>query len=122
MPSAFGMLQPARRFSCRWQQEREWSRGIGLEQPELPRVQTHVMSDLMQIAAYQCEVMIATRGANAPQSIERRRIADMAAECVARIRRIGDQAAAAHDLGRAANQPQLRVLAMQLEVCGSRSA
>jgi len=63
-------------------------------------------------------MMMPVGAANASQALERGRIADVAAERIARVGRIGDDPAAAHDLGRAANQSQLRILPVQLEVLG----
>ena len=54
--------------------------------------------------------------ANAPDAVERLLVADVAAERVAGIRRIDDQPALAQDLGGAADQSQLRILGMKLEV------
>jgi hypothetical protein len=54
--------------------------------------------------------------ANTTQALQRAGITDVTSQCVAGIGRIGDQAASAHNVGRAANEPQLRILMVQLEV------
>ena len=73
-------------------------------------------ADLAQVAAHQREVMMTVRLADAPHALERVLVADMAAERVAGVGRIGDDPAGAHDLGGAADQPRLRVDRMQFEV------
>ena len=63
-------------------------------------------------------MMVPVGAANASQALERGRIPDVAAERVAGVGRIGDDPAIAYDLGRAADQSQLRTLAVQFEVLG----
>jgi hypothetical protein len=57
-------------------------------------------------------MMVPIGATNAPQALECRGIADVAAKRIAGVGRIGDQAAIAYDLGRATDQSQLRILTM----------
>ena len=61
-----------------------------------------------QVAAHQREMMMTIGLADAPHPLQRILVADMAAERVTGIGRIGDEPAAAHDFRRAADQPRLR--------------
>ena len=54
--------------------------------------------------------------ADAPDAIQRVLVADVAAERVAGIRRIHDHPAVPHDLRGAADQAQLRIVGMKLEI------
>src|SRR5688572_32023719 len=53
---------------------------------------------------------------DAADALHRRLVADMAAERVARVRRIGDDAPVADDVHRRADEPRLRVLRMNRKV------
>jgi hypothetical protein len=50
--------------------------------------------------------------ADSPDAVERILVADVASERVTGIRRVHDEPARANDVGRAPDQPQLRVLGM----------
>ncbi len=69
----------------------------GLDQAELPVLKLGEAADIGKVAAHQCEMMMTVGVADAPHALERRLVADVAAERVARIGRIGDDAARAHD-------------------------
>jgi hypothetical protein len=109
------VLQPTRGLARGRQQERERSRGRGLEQPELPGIDARIAPDLAQVAAHQREVMVPVGPADAAQTLERLGIADVTAQRIAGIGRVGNDAPGAHDFGGAANQSQLRI-----EVCRSK--
>ncbi len=68
------------------------------QQPVLPVVDHGVLPDVGQIAAYQGEMMVAVRLPNVPDALERRLVADMAAERIAGIGGIHDHPAAAQNL------------------------
>ena len=63
-------------------------------------------------------MMMTVRLADAAHALERVLVADMPAERVARVGRVGDEAAGAHYLGGAANEARLWIARMQLEVLG----
>ena len=58
--------------------------------------------------AHQREVMVAVGLADAAHALQGGRIAEMPAQGIARVGRVGDEAAAAHDLRGLADQAQLR--------------
>ncbi len=61
-----------------------------------------------KICAHQREMVVAVGLADAPHALERGRIPKVPAEGIAGVGRVGDETAAAHDLGRLADQAQLR--------------
>ena len=114
--AAFLVLQAPRRLARRGQQERIRPGRRGLEHAELPGFHPRVTRDLGQVAAHQREMMMPVGGADAADAIQRILVADVAAERVTGIRRIDDHPAVAHDLRGTANQSQLRILGMKLEI------
>ena len=60
--------------------------------------------------------MVAFDAAQSPHALEGRLVADVPTERVRRIGRVHDEAAGTNDLGRAIQQPQLRIDRMYLEV------
>ena len=115
--AALGVLQARRRLARGRQQEREGPRRRGLEQAKLP-VRPGIAADLGQVAAHQREMMVAVGVAQAADALERGRVADVTAERVAAVGRIGDQPAVAQDLRGLADQPRLRILRVQFEILG----
>ena len=89
---------------------------VRAQQPILPVVDHRVLADVRQIAAHQGEMMIAIRLADVADALERRLVADVAAERIAGIRRIDDHAAAAQGLGRLTYEAALRRYRMQLQI------
>ena len=77
-----------------------------------PALDPRVAPDLAQIATDEREMVVPVSLANASNPLQRVLVADVAAERVAGIRRIHDQAAGAQDLDGATDQAQLRVLGM----------
>src|SRR5687767_11199497 len=66
--------------------------------------------------------MVMTIGlTNAPDALERVLVAQMAPQGIARVRRIRDHAAIAHDLHGTADQPELRSHRMKLEILAQRA-
>jgi intracellular septation protein len=90
------------------------------QQSILPVVHHGVFADVREITAHQREVMIAVRLANLADALERSLIADMAAERIARIRRINDHPAAPQRLYRLAYVAELRRDRMQLQIDAHR--
>jgi len=114
--AAFFVLQASRRFLGGWQEKGIRTRRGCLEHAELPGFHPGVACDLGQIAANQREMVLPICLTNAPDAIERGLVTNVTAERVAGIRRIHDEAAAAHDFGRAPDQPHLRIVGMEFEI------
>ena len=108
----FVVLEAARRLLGGRQQEGVRPRRRRLEHAELPGFHLGVLADLGKIATHQREMVVTVRVANAADAIERILVADVTAERVAGVRRVNDEPTVAHDLGGAADQPQLRILGM----------
>ena len=106
---ALRVLQAARGLTRGFQQKCVGPRGGGFEQPKLPGVDACVAGDFTEVAAHQCEMMVPIGPAQAPQALQRPLVPQMSPQGIAAVGRIGDQAALAHDLGRLADQAQLRV-------------
>ncbi len=110
------VLQAARGFAGRGQEERKGPRGGGLEQSKLPSFNARVASDLGQIGAHQ-RVVVVTVGVPEPaDALQGSGITNMAAERIATVGRIGYQPAVAQDLRGLADQSRLRVLRVQFEI------
>src|SRR5438105_3073031 len=110
--AAPGMLEPPRHFACRRQQERVASGDPLLHDAELPIIELRITADLAQIAANQRQMMPVvdrTQRANALHGI---RVADLASECIARIRRVCDHPARTDDFSRLSHQSRLRIAGM----------
>ena len=58
----------------------------------------HVLAELCEIPAHQREVMLLVEPAQVPDALDALTVADGAAEGVARVGGVGDQAALAQDL------------------------
>src|SRR5262245_3854543 len=86
------------------QQKCVGARGCSLQQPELPRLDLRETADLAQVAAHESEMMMTVCLADAADALERVLVADVAAERIAGISRIGDDAARPHDIRRASDQ------------------
>ena len=56
--------------------------------------------------------------ADAPDPFHRRLVADVAAERVARVRRVGDHASVTDDFDRVPDEPRLRVLRVHRKILG----
>ena len=80
------------------------------------------MADFGQVAQHECQVVIVPYAPDLPNAPGRVRVSDMAAERVARIRRIGNDAAVAQDLCRLPDQARLRVGGMNGEIAGHRQS
>ncbi len=76
------------------------------------------MADLGKVVQHQRQQMVVTDTANPPDPPRGVRVADPAAEGVARIGRIGDDAASARIAGGLPDQPRLGIQRMDLEELG----
>ena len=110
------VLQTPRRVTRRFQQKRIRPRRVCAQQPILPIIDHRVLADVGEIPANQCEMMIPVGLTDFSDAFQRGLIADMTAQCIARIRRIHDHAAAAQDVDRLAYVAQLRGYRMQLQI------
>ncbi len=68
-----------------------------------------VASDFREVATHQRQVVLVVDAAQVADALDRCRIADVAAERVARVGGIGDHAAGPHDARGARDQPVLGV-------------
>src|SRR3954469_5246028 len=80
-----------------------------LQQPKARIVHDRIRRDLGEISAHEREAVTLIDAADAPQPLERRGRAEVAAERVARVGGVGDKAALLHRLGGDADQPLLRM-------------
>jgi hypothetical protein len=97
------------------QNERVGTGRVRFQQPIDRVVDARVGGQLRQVAAHEGEVMACIEAPDTANTIQRRLVADLAAERVGRVRRIHDDAAGAHDIHGLANEPRLRILRMYLE-------
>ena len=109
------MLNPARRLPRCGKQERIRSRSACLEQAKLGRVDARIPAGLPDTAADEREVMIPVRLAYPPYPLERSLVADLAAERVAGVGRVGNDASLAHDRCGATNEPRLGIRRVERE-------
>src|SRR6267143_1706199 len=97
------VLQAARRLARGAQQERVRAGQAGAQYAELPGVEPREAPDLRKIRAHQSEVVMTIGLADAAHALERALVADVPAERVTGVRRIGNDASGAHHLRRAAD-------------------
>ena len=88
------------------------ARGRGLDHPELVVFHHRVERELGKIAANEREMVAFIEPPDAPDSFHRNLIPEPAPERIARIRRVDDDTACTHDVGRAPQQPWLRIVRM----------
>ena len=113
--AALRVLQPPRHLARGRQQERESARGALADDPELPVVDLGEMADFRKIPQHEREVVSFVDAADLPDPPGRRRIADVAAERVARVGGIGDHAARAQDGRRLPDETRLGIGGVHLE-------
>jgi intracellular septation protein len=118
--AALFVLQTPGRLARRLEQEGKGPWRRRLEQAKLPRLYLRVAADFGQIATYQGEVMVPVGTAQQPQALQRVGITDMAAQGITTIGGVCDQPATSQYFGCLANQSQLRVGWMQLEILAHR--
>ena len=113
--AALLVLQAPRCLARRLHDERVRAGRAGLQQAELRRIDARVLRDLGQIATHQREMMVTIGVANAANALERVLVADVAAERVTGVGRIGDDAAATQNVHGLTNQPQMGIFRMEFE-------
>ena len=116
--AALRVLEAPRHLARRRQQERERAGRPLADDPELPVVEPREVADLGQVAQHERQMMPFVDAADLPDAPRRVGVADVAAERVARIGRIGDHAAVAQDRRRLPDQARLRVGRVNLEELG----
>src|ERR1700722_8951873 len=84
------VLQTPRRLARGLEQKGVRARRVRAQQPVLPIVHQSVLANLGKIAAHQCEMVVAVGLPDVADALERRLVADMTAEGVARIRGVYD--------------------------------
>src|ERR1700722_11273536 len=89
------VFQSARRLARRFQEKSVRSGCMTAQQPVLPVLDDRVLADVGEVAAYQGEMVMAVGLADAADPLERGLVANVAAERVARVRRVDDDAARA---------------------------
>ncbi len=114
--AAFFVLQAPRRLARRFEQKGKSPRRGCLEQAKLPGFYLRITADFGQIATHQREVMVPVGTTQPSQTLQRNGITDMAAQGIATVSGISDQPATAQNIGCLANQSQLRVGWVQLEI------
>ena len=85
---------------------------MGSDKTVRPVVDFRVQTDLGQIAAHQREIMLLPSLPDSANSIHRPLVANMAAKCIARVRRIRNQPAAANRCNDFGDTPGLRICGM----------
>ena len=103
------MHQPSRQLARCRQDEGVAARSDTLDQGKARVIHDRVAPDLREVPAHERQVVPFVDVAEAAQALERPRGRGQATERVARVRRVCDQAPAAHDLGRAAHKARLRM-------------
>ena len=91
------------------------ARRDALEDTEARVIDDRMVRHLGKVAAHEREMVPFVDAADAAQPLDRLCGGRQAAERVARVGRIGDQAAPAHNFRRAANEPELRIGGMDGE-------
>ena len=112
------VLEPARHLLGRRKDERVTAGGRCLDRPEHPVGNVRELAELGEVLAHQREVVPAVELADSPDPRDAVAVAELAPECVAGVRRVGDDASRAHDLGDLGDRPGLRVGRMNVKVPG----
>src|ERR1700691_3322608 len=114
------VFQAPRRLARGLEQKCIRARCMCAQQSILPVVDQGVFADVREVTAHQREVMVAVRLANFTDALERRLIADMTDERIARIRRIDNDRAAPQRFHGLAYIAALRRDRMQLQIDAHR--
>ena len=121
-PGSYTFILRARHFAPRAQDEGVAPGRRALHQLELRVVHDRVLGDLREITAHQRQVMTLVDAPDAAQALEPVRVAAVAAQRVAGVGRIGDDAAAAHDLRRLEHEALLGMGGVDREELGHQRA
>jgi hypothetical protein len=112
------VLQYSRHLLGRRQDERVAARGRRLDGPEHRVGHVRELAELGEVLAHQREVVPVIEVPDRPDPGDAVFAAELAAERVARVRRVGDHAARPHDIGDLDDRPPLRVGRMDVVVPG----
>jgi len=112
------VLQPARYLLGRGQDEGITARSCRLDSPEHPVGDVHELAQLGKVLAHQREMVPVIEVADRPDPRDAVPIAELAAQRIAGVRRVGDHAACADDIGDLDNRAPLRACRMDIEVPG----
>src|SRR5580658_9471667 len=110
------VFQSARRLARRFQEKSVGSRRVTAQQPVLPVLDDCVLADVGKVAAHQGEMVMAIGLADVADPLERGLVANVAAEGVARVCRVDDDAARTQALDGLTNEPALRGYRMKLQI------
>lgn len=117
----FRVLQPLRNFSRCRQYECVGTWRERLDKPVSPVVDPCISPDFRQVTANQREIMVLVSTTYPVNPRHRPGIAKMAAECVARIRRVCNQPTTMDNLDDPGDAPRLRVCRMNFDEPGHAS-
>jgi hypothetical protein len=110
------MLQAPRRVARCLEEKCVRPRSVRTQQTVLPIVDQGVLPDIREVPAYQGEVMISVCLANVADSLERRLVANMTTERVARIRGVYDHPPSAQRFDGLTHVASLRRDRMELQI------
>ena len=100
------------------QDERVRPRRRRLDRPERRVVDLHELPELGEVLAHQREVVPVVEAADPQDPVAAVAVAELAAERVAGVGRVGDQLVVAQRVGDLPEQPRLRVVRVDVEVAG----
>jgi len=112
------VLQPARYLPGRGQDEGVAARRCRLDSPEHRVGDARELAELGEVLAHQREVVPVIKVADRPDPRDAVGVAELAAERIAGVRRVGDHAARADDIGDLGDRARLRAGRMDVEVPG----
>jgi hypothetical protein len=110
------MQQAARHLAGALEDERIRPRGHALDRTERVVVEQDELPELSEVAAYEGVVVFVVKAAQISDAIFRLLVAEGGAECVAGVRRVGDQTPGAQRLDRLPDRARLRVVRVDVEV------
>ena len=116
------MLQASRNLTRGGHEKRIRPGNALANDAELPVGEARESARIGQVATDERQMVRLADAADLANALRRRRIVQMAAERVARIRRIGDDPAVTQDFGREPHQPRLRMRGVDGEELGHEAA
>ena len=112
------VLQTPRGLARRVKNECVGTWNTAFQQPELPGVESRITPDLIQVGAYEREVMVSVGASNPAHALEGVLVIYVTSERITGVGRIGNHPAGAHDLGGTPDGPALGVDRMERKVLG----
>jgi len=113
-----GVHQAIRDVAGRGQDERVGTRCRRLDRPERRVAQVHELTELGEVAAHQGEVVLVVELAQLLDPLETVPVAQLDAQGVAGVGRVGDQRVVAEQVDHLGDSPWLRVDRVDVEVAG----